>query len=279
MSDSSDVGGILDDLGQTCLIALDAADEIVPSQLIRAMRYVAPTSDVRVEDAVRTDAAQSCVIRVDNHVFACAVFEGQLPKKELTFAIHKSIFWPDAEESTSAHGAFCVISAAEREHRHGLIRAQAVALTRLAASLAEILPSTGVMWEGSLICSSPQRIAAAPAEIAGGKWPVDVWIGYQYTGPKGGDLSVLGLRTRGAARFLGFEIEVPPFGISDRLEPVRILYNTVGYLMNYGDVIRDGQLVEVSGERRTQSRIHLGADGEPGVARLTVLPQDHRKLN
>ena len=278
MSDSGREG-IVEDLGQTCLIALDVAEEIIPSQLIRAMKFVAPRSDVRIEVGVPTDAEASYVIQVDQHVFACAVFDGRLPEEEYAFALRKSIFWPDAAESMASHGAFAIVSAAERQDRHGLIRAQAVALTRLAASLAEILPSSGVLWTGSLICSSPQRIAAAPAEIANGKWPVDVWIGYQYTGPEDGDLSVLGLRTRGAASFLGFEMEVPPFAVDDRKEPVRILYNAVGYLMNYGDVIRDGQLVEVEGERRTQYQVHLGADGEPGLARLTVLDQDHRKQN
>ena len=36
------------------------------------------------------------------------------------------------------------------------------------------------------------------------------------------------------------------------------------------DAIRDGQQVEVIGERRTDYKLHLGADGNPAVARLTV---------
>ena len=273
------MAGILDDLGQTCLIALDAVEEIVPSQLLRAMRYVAPRSSVSIEHSIRTEAEGSYIVRVDNHVFACAIFDGRMPDPEYSFALRKSIFWPDAAESMASHAAFIVISGSEREERHGLIRAQAVALTRLAACLAEVLPSSGIFWNGSLICSSPQRVAAAPSEIASGKWPVDVWIGYQFMGNDEGEQPVLGLQTRGAAKFLGFEMEVPPFPVRDRKEPVRILYNAVGYLMNYGDVIRDGQLVEVTGERRTQYQLHLGANGEPGLARLTVLPQDHRDLH
>lgn len=279
MSVSSDGGHELDDLGQTCLIAMDSTEEIHASQLLRAMSFVAPRSEVSIEDAVQTDAVHSYLIRVDNQLFACAIYDGRLPEEEFAFALRKSIFWPDAAEAMASHHAFCVISGAELQERHGLIRAQAVALTRLAASLAEILPSCGVLWNGSLICSAPQRIAAAPAEIASGKWPVDVWIGYQFTGPVPGDAAVLGVRTRGAAQFLGFEIEVPPFPVGDRKEPVRILYNAVGYLMNYGNVIRDGQLVEVQGERRTEYRLHLGANGKPGLARLSVLEHDHRKLN
>ena len=279
MSDS-DTGEVsVDDLGQTCMIALDAPDDIIPSQLIRTMNYIAPKSEVKIEDTEASGADQGYLIRVDHQVFACAIFESRMPEEEFSFALRKSIFWPDAAENMASHRAFAALSAAEPEQSHGLIRAQAVALTRLAASLAEILPSSGVLWGGSLICSSPQRIASAPAEIADGKWPVDVWIGYQFTGPDENDYSVLGLRTRGAAQFLGFEMEIAPFPVADRKEPVRILYNAVGYLMNYGDVIRDGQLVEVTGERRTQYQLHLGANGEPGIARLTVQPRDHRKMN
>lgn len=273
------MAGDFSDLGLTCIIALDDAPEIVPSQLIRAMQFVAPRSSVKVRTRRIGDVEQSLILEVDQHVFACAVFSGRIPDPEFSFSLHKSIFWPDAAESMAQHGAYVVLSACDPESRHGLVRAQAVALTRLSASLAEILPSCGVLWNGSLISTSPQRLASAPMEIASGKWPVDVWIGYQFFGQEDAERPFLGLQTRGAAAFLGFEMEVPPFYVDDRKEPVRILYNAVGYLMNYGDVIRDGQLVEVEGERRTQYSLHLGINGEPGLARLSVLPQDHRKMN
>ena len=267
------------DLGLTCIIALDDVAEVMPSQLVRAMGFVAPRSSVKLRDSVVTSEEQRLIIQVDQHEFACAIFTGRIPDPEYSFALHKSIFWPDPTENMAHHKAFIVISASEQESRHGLVRAQAVALTRLSASIAEILPSCGVLWNGSLICTSPQRLALAPTEIASGKWPVDVWVGYQFFGQEDVERPYLGLQTRGAADYLGFEMEVPPFFVDDRKEPVRILYNAVGYLMNYGDVIKDGQLVEVQGERRTQYQLHLGANGEPGLARLTVLPYDHRKMN
>lgn len=266
------------ELGLTCIIALDETADVIPSQLLRAMNFVAPRSSVKIRDSVARDDAQSMIVQVDQHMFACAMFTGRIPDPEYSFSLHKSIFWPDAAESMAQHQAYCVISACDSESRHGLVRAQAVALTRLCASLAEILPSSGVLWNGSLICTSPQRLAAAPMEIANGKWPVDVWVGYQFFGQEDAERPFLGLQTRGAATYLGFEMEVPPFHVEDRKEPVRILYNAVGYLMNYGDVIKDGQLVEVQGERRTEYKLHLGANGEPGLARLTVLPNDHRKM-
>lgn len=267
------------DLGLTCIIALDDVVDIVPSQVVRSLGFVAPRSSVDVRSSPVQGPEQSLIVQVDQCTFACAVFEGRIPDPEYSFSLHKSVFWPDAAESMAQHRAFVVISASEQESRHGLVRAQAVALTRLTATLAEILPSSGILWNGSLICTSPQRLAAAPAEIATGKWPVDVWVGYQFFGEEDVERPFLGLQTRGASDYLGFEMEVPPFFVSDRKEPVRIMYNAVGYLMNYGDVIKDGQLVEVEGERRTHYQLHLGVNGEPGLARLTVLPTDHRKMN
>ncbi|MEM9059914.1 MAG: hypothetical protein AAGD13_05585 [Pseudomonadota bacterium] len=269
----------VDELGLTCLIALDNAEEILPGQLRRAMAYVAPRSSLDIETGESPEAEQSFVFEIDRQVFGCGIYAGRIPDPELSVALNKSIFWKDAAESMASHSAFLAVSAASSANRHGLVRAQAVALTRLVAALAEVLPSSGILWHGSLICTSPQRIAAVPAEIAQGKWPADIWVGYQFLGTEDDERPFLGLQTRGAAKYLGFEMEVPPFFVDDRKEPLRILYNAVGYLMNYGDVIKDGQLVEVEGERRTRYQIHLGVNGEPGLARLSVLPTDHRKLN
>jgi len=179
----------------------------------------------------------------------------------------------------SGHQAFLAIAGAEYQERHGLARAQSVALTRLLAAIVEVSPACGVYWSGAEVCVQPQRVAKAPGLITRGKWPVDMWIGYQMFGENDPENPVIGLQTRGAAAYLGFELEIPPFAVEDLKEPLRILYNAVGYLMNFGDVIRNGQLVEVEGERRTAYQLHLGADGQPGLARLTVVDRDHRKLN
>jgi hypothetical protein len=83
----------------------------------------------------------------------------------------------------------------------------------------------------------------------------------------------LGVQTVGASAYLGFELRVPPFPVKDRKEPLRILYGAAAYLMNFGDVIRDGQQVEVVGERRTSYKLHLGGRDRPGIAILSVLDE------
>ncbi|MEO1491296.1 MAG: hypothetical protein AAFV19_03990 [Pseudomonadota bacterium] len=273
----------MDDLGFTAFVALSDADEIIAGPLRRRFAEVSPSSSLILEQCVAGDALQAYRVSVDGHDFVVALFTGPIPQVELTFAIRKSLFWPDAGLELQGHRGFLAIAAAQRQTRHGLARAQSIALTRFLAALVEVVPAAGVYWRGGETCSPPQRLADAPGQINRGKWPVDVWIGYQLfrkDAQAALDVpQVVGMQTRGAAAYLGFEIEIPPYEVAELKEPLRILYNAAGYLMNYGDVIRDGQIVEVEGERRTSYQLHLGARGEPGLARLSVLETDHRKMN
>ncbi len=273
----------MDEMGFTAFVALGDADEVLDGPLRRCFAGVAPNSSLILERCAAGDALQAFRVSIDGQDFVMALFEGPIPQIELNFAIKKSLFWPDAGLEMRPHNAFLVICAAERQERHGLARAQSTALTRFLAALVEVVPAIGVYWRGGETCSPPQRLADAPMQIKQGKWPVDVWIGYQLFRRDAiaavDEPQVVGMQTRGAAAYLGFELEIPPYEVTELKEPLRILYNAAGYLMNYGDVIRDGQVVEVEGERRTSYQLHLGARGEPGLARLTVFEQDHRRLN
>ena len=260
----------MDELGFVCLIALDELVEILPSPLRRAFAYVAPRSSMIIEASDPAGAEQAFKITVDNQVIGCAVFNGPLPEEEYEFAQRKSLFWKDAGVEMGGHQAFVALAADRSEAVHGLARTQATALTRLAAALCEVLPARGAFWKSADTLSPAESMARAASGFNQGKWPVDIWIGWQMYGEDDEENPVLGLHTRGASAFLGFELEIPPFPVADRKEPLRILYGAMGYLMNYGDAIRDGQQVEVIGERRTDYKLHLGADGNPAVARLTV---------
>ena len=269
----------MDELGFMCFIALEEAVDIFPHQVERAFGFMAPRSTLRLTEQAAGDCEQALMAEVDGQPFAVVLIEGQLPEAEVDNAITQSIFWPEAAETFAPHTAYLAIAAVDRLTSHGLARAQAVALTKLAAALAEVTPSLGIYWRGAEACVPPGRVAEAVVEIGAGRWPVDMWLGYVMFGRDDTEHPIVGLQTRGAAAFLGFEVEIEPYAADGKLEPVRIVYNAVGYLMNFGDVIRDGQLVEVTGERRTSYRLLMGAKGKPGIARLSVLDVDHRKLH
>lgn len=268
----------MEDLGLICLIALDELVDILPGPLATAFELTAPRSLLQIENAEACDCEQAFTMNVDGHVFACATYDGPLPEEEYEFAERKSLFWQDAGMQMSSHRAFVALCAAEPETGHGLVRAQAVALTRLAAAICEVLPVQGLYWRSADTLSAPQAIARAAAAIDKGKWPVDIWIGWQMYGDDNDDQPVLGLHTRGAAEFLGFELDIPPFPVIDKIEPLRILYGAAGYLLARGDVIREGQFVEVVGERRTDFKILPATAGRPRTAQLTVVEDQPEKI-
>lgn len=264
----------MDPLGFTCLIALDDVAEVLPSPVRRSFAFISPGSSMSISEVdVVPGTVQSLRAVVDNQIFGVALFEGPLPAREYAHASTQSIFWKDAGVELEGHKAFIAITAEEQQTSHGLARAQAIALTRLAAAVCEALPARGVFWHGANTLSAPQSVSRAADLIRREKWPVDIWIGWHVYGDDTQEPLMLGLHTRGAEAFLGFELDIPPFAVTDPKEPLRILHAAAGYLMQFGHVIRDGQMVEVIGERRTDFYLYPARDGRPAIGRLTVLEQ------
>lgn len=258
-------------LGLMCLIALDEAVALDLFAIRRAVQMVAPRSVMTIERRPAPPGEAALLVTFDGQeivVHACA---GRIPDREYFEAVTGNLFWPEAADEMARHRAVITMCGAERHRIHGLVRAQAVALTRLAAALAEVTPSVGVHWAGTQAMASPDRLARAAGELSRHLWPVDLWLGYAFFGTdRPGEPLVVGVQTIGAAAYLGFELEVPPFAVRDRIEPIRILFGAVGYLMAHGDVIRDGTVVEVKGERQTRYTLHLGRGETPGLAQLVV---------
>lgn len=257
-------------LGATCLLALDAADEILPRVLRRAFAYIAPRSSFSIDTASDDAAEQALSFEIDGHRIGAAVFNHQMPSPDWQVAARHSVFWSEAQQYLSTHRAFVAIGAHGKPKTLGLARAQAVAVTRLAAALAEVLPSQGLYWRGAEICTSPEKIVRAADQINRGKWPLDLWFGWTHFVREGQDPSIFGLQTRGASAFLGYELEIPPAKVTDRKEPLRVLLNAAGYMIERGDTLENGQFIEVAGERRVCYHRHHGLDGKPRVARLSL---------
>ncbi len=259
-------------LGLMCMIALDEPGPLDLFALRRAVQTVAPRSGITIERRRAPPAETALLVNFDGQDFAVHVSPGRIPEAEYQAAVSGNLFWPEAADAMARHKATAVICGVERHRSHGLVRAQAAALTRLAAAVAEATPSCGVHWVGTEAMASPDRLVRASDELSRHKWPVDLWLGYVFFGTdRPGERLVVGCQTMGAADYLGFEIEVPPFPVVEKIEPIRILFGAVAYLMAYGNAIEDGQLVKVKGERLTDYRLHLGRGATPGLAQLEVL--------
>lgn len=261
------------DLGLTCMIALDEPDGIFPDSLARTLHSLSPKTSVYARSVPGLDAESALMADVDGHQFVVAVMAGQIPEPDLTKALKQSLFWRDARSAISGHKAFAVLTAIENHTVLGLVRAQAIALTTLAAGVAECLPSQGLYWRGADGMVPPTRLLDAQREISRDYWPVDIWIGYSFYREDSDDGLMIGVQSRGAVAYLGFEIEVPPIPIfeDDWKEPLRILFATIAHLIALGQKIRDGQHVQVPGERRTSWRLHTETSSGTPLARLTLI--------
>jgi len=207
---------------------------------------------------------------IDRQQFSVAALAGRLPQEVHDAATQSPIGWPGRAEALAAESVFIAAVAAEPVTGHGLARAQAIALTRLAATLAETLPALAMIWEPSGVAASPDRLASLLDLILQERWPVEIWIGYHLLRAGPDQPSFVGARSQGAAIYFGSEIEVVPFPTADRSEPLRIALATVSHLMAHGSHVRDGQLIETPGGRRVCGTLHSGRDGGPGAIRLTA---------
>lgn len=259
-------------LGLGCFIALEEAVDIAPAALMRAFAETVPRSFLSVERRATGAEGAGLSAKVDGMAFAMLVAPHPLEPEQLLEAGYANVFWPEGPAEIAPHRAVIAIVGEERERGHGRVRAQAIALTKLAAAVAEITPSLGVYWPIAETLAAPERLPRAVRELGEGKWPVDLWIGYTFFGvDEPGEPLLVGVQSRGAVDYFGFEIEVPPFEVERRSEPIYILLGAAGYLMNFGDVIPDGQLVEVIGAKRTKYELHLGRGDQTGLAQLRVL--------
>jgi hypothetical protein len=251
-----------------CLVVLEQPVELDPAAAMDALSGIAPHSDIAVEARDPGTGSGGLAVRIDGHDYAVSAFPRQMPAEICSMVQTGGAFWAEREKALESHRGFLAISAAEPARGHGLLRAQAVALTRLAAALAGMLPVLGVVWPAAGTAVAAERLAKAPEQIQAGIWPVDLWIGFQLFGVKRSGGNLIGARSRGAAAYFGSEIEVVPMAAKDQAEPLRILMNTAGHLMASGPHLRDGQQMQVRGERAMRVALALRNDGRPSPIRL-----------
>ncbi|MEO0624437.1 MAG: hypothetical protein AAFU49_03665 [Pseudomonadota bacterium] len=262
----------MSDLGLACMLALEDYAPLDLFGLRRAVAQVAPRSTIQIERRRTPPGESALFVEFDGQPFVVHASQERMPEAEYKEAVAGNLFWPEAGDAMARHSACVTVCGAIRQRGHGLVRAQAIALTRLAASVSLAYQAVGVHWLGTRAMASPSRLSRAAEELGNHLWPVDLWLGYVHFGTdRPGEQLVIGVQTVGAKEYLGFEIEVPQIPVVDKIEPIRILFGAVGYLIAHGRVIEDGKLVEVQGERLSRWRLHLGKEDAPGLAQLTVV--------
>ena len=259
----------MDDLGQICAVALERMTYLDAGRLERALTATLPGQPVRVSDRLH-DARQSGVlIDLNGHDCAVMAVDGRLPEPEFEGALSDSALWPQAAAAMARHEAFAILTMVRPARNHREACAQAAMQTRLAAVLCEILPALGAYWPGAAAAVPVRRIRQALGDLNQNKWPADLWIGHEIRGRDG---LFLGIRSTGAARFIGIELEIPPRRVDNEAEAVRYLHRALGDLLSRGRKIRDGEPVRM-GEREIWHQARFVDHGEVPTAALRELDE------
>ena len=257
------------ELGFTCLMALDSLPPLDLYTVRRAVSTIAPRASLRIERRPVWPDEPALMVELGGHEMAVHAFRGRIPDEDYFAAVSGNLFWPAAADEMARHSACAVISAARPPAQGEDALDQAVAVTRLAVALSQALPVLGVHWYGTGRMMAPDRLATAPREIDLRFWPVDLWLGYTQLGTdRPGEPLVFGARTQGADVFLGCEIEVPAERVSEKIEPIRVLFDAARVLIGAAEGVQDSRVIETPGKRgRTWQLRRLRSEERP-VARL-----------
>lgn len=257
------------ELGLLCLLALEAPAALDPAAVLAALTTTAPRSGIAIESRTGADGAQGLFVTIDRQEFAAAPQDCPIPEPVLGEALERGVFWRTRRAALSGHRAMIAISAAEPATGHGLLRAQAVALTRLAAAIAETVPAVALCWPSAATVAPPARLAQVIGEMQIGRWPVDIWIGYTPLRLRQGEGQTLaGARSRGALGYFGAEIEVCPIPATDMAEPVKSLVRATAQLMAHGTHLRPGQPLRLPGGQVMSVERVPARGGDPPLIRL-----------
>jgi len=256
------------DPGLICLIALERPVELDPRAMLDALEKTAPLSDVMVTARDPGGGGSGLAVRIDGRDYAAVAFGAQMPDDICAMALAGGTFWPDRHEAIASHGGFVALAADEPAKGHGLVRAQAVALTRMAAAVAGYAPALGVIWPAAGIAFPAARLGKAIDKIQHGAWPVDLWIGFELIATGMGAARRTGARSRGARIFFGAEIEIKPQPDTGPAEPLRMALNLAAHLMVHGPHLREGQTMQLGGGRPMRIALHPARDGRPAILRL-----------
>jgi len=254
-------------LGLICMLALDRPGPLDLLALRRALAAVAPRSGVTIERRKALPSETALIVGIDRQPFAVHVTPGRMPDREYDEAVRGNLIWPDAADAMARHAGLATVCGTHPPEGQTATVAQAAALTRLAAAVAQATGAVGVYWAGTRRMIPPARLIEGAAELERLEWPADLWLGYRILGgERPGEALHLGAETIGAEAYLGCELRIDEAPVEDMIVPVRRLFAAAAVILAGGGIIEDGMPVETPAGGW---RISIEDEGRgPPVARL-----------
>ena len=262
-----------DEFGLLCAVALERMVYLDSRRVKQALRTHLPGRPVEVLDRLHGADKSGLLVLLDGHKYGLMAVAGRLPEPEFAGALAENPLWPAAARTMRRHGAFLIISAAEPAKDTADVRAQAAMQTRLAAVLCTMLPVLGVYWPGAAAAVPPSRVRRAAEDLNQNKWPADLWIGYEFRGTDAEVGLFVGIRSKGAAPYIGVEVEVPPRHVRDRVEAILYLDRAVADLLTRGHKIRDGEPVRMGRRNEAWHQVRYVSRGKIPIMALRELEE------
>lgn len=197
-------------------------------------------------------AAASCRpgdlwVRVARHFILVRAIAAPRPLDVLDRPFRPVSDWPDGRSAIAAHRAYILVGAAGDSPDLADRISLAAAVTVVAAAVAAVTPTIGVIWEPAITLTSVESFLAQAEGIERQEWPIQVWITFVLfhhfaEGPTG-------LATVGLATFLGWELEFRPCGLPASALWERVT-NSALYLLANGQVFGHGDTMGYDAEKR-----------------------------
>jgi len=262
------------DLGFACLMALETLPPLDLYTVRRAAGAIAPSASLTIERRPVAPDEPGFLADFAGQRIAVHGARTRIPDREYFEAVSGNLFWPAAADAMARHSAYLAIAAARPPRDPADARDQAVAVTRLAVACAQAAPILGLHWLGTGRMIAPDRLATTPREIDLGFWPVDLWLGYTLSGTdRPGEPLVTGARSCGALPFLGCELDLPPERVSEKIEPVRLMFDAARVLIGRGERAEDAQVFDTPGKRGRRWQLRFLRGEAVPIARLVDMSE------
>jgi len=256
---------MLGNSGLSCVVAFDDMPDLSPSTVARGVRAAAPRSAIAVERRPAGRGEQVLVTVVDGVRFGVLGFAGSLDPEAFRGA---SSAGAAAMGLARASAVILPIAPIGGGDAH---RAAAAALTKLAAAIAGAGPARAAFWQGSGSVVPPARLSRAALALRKGDDPLDLWIGGRWL--RGRDEAgnpAIGAATRGAAPFIGAEIEIAPSSERPAEELRADVMAAVAVILAAPHPLADGETLAL--RRPAHQRYAVSQGGSRGRATLTPIP-------
>ena len=196
--------------------------------------------------------------------FTLSLVGEPIPKADIDYACDNALAWPEAAVEMARQRAQLLVLASGDYPNPA---EKALAVSQAAAAVSECFDTVGIYWSQASIAHSPAafREEIKESDATREKLPVALWVGFLIARGKTGGMDVY---TRGLESFGAMEVEI--LDSKKKTEDVFNLLNAAaGYLIDQGNVIKDGDTVGLTPTENVPSHYAESAIGRPGkVLRL-----------